>query len=555
MRPLIVLTALLIAACGDSAPPEVVPPQAADLVIVNANGYTMTDSGLLRFATLVVDDGRVVAVGDSALAEQWAGTETRDVDGTTILPGLTDAHGHVSSLGALRRSLDLAGLASLDATLTRIADYERRLADDSAWVLGRGWNQVLWPGQAFPTAADLDTVVPERPVFLNRIDGHAAWANSRALELAGITADTADPDGGRILRDDDGTPTGVLVDAAMHIVEAVIPPASAQAQRENLRLAMVELASLGVTSVHDAGASPLEISLYQSLADAGAMPIRVSAMLGGIAALDAFDAPIRAYGDDRLDVTSVKLYEDGALGSRGAAMIQPYSDDPGNKGLLFLSAPELADQIRLAYAKGFGANVHAIGDLANRATLDAFESLQDVRPDGINNRIEHAQVIALDDIPRFATLDIVASIQPTHATSDMNMAEDRVGAERIRGAYAWRRLLESGARIAAGSDFPVEKPEMFDGLYAAVTRQDKSGRPKAGWYPDQALTREETLAAFSLWAADSVGQADRLGSLEPGKWADFILVDRDYFTIPPAEIWQIDVLETWVGGRPVAASR
>ena len=555
MRRLIALAALLIAACGETPPPEPEARQTADLVIVNANGYTMTRDGLARFATLVVDDGRVVATGDAALAARWAGAETRDVGGTTILPGLIDAHGHVSSLGALRRSLDLAGVTSLDATLSRIADHERRLSDDTAWLLGRGWNQVLWPDQAFPTAADLDAVVAERPVYLNRIDGHAAWVNGRALELAGITAETEDPDGGRILRDDDGAPTGVLIDAAMGIVEAVIPPASVDVQRENLRVAMVELASLGVTGVHDAGASPLEISLYQSLADAGDMPVRVSAMLAGMDALEAFEAPIRGYGDDRLDVTAVKLYEDGALGSRGAAMIDPYNDDPDNSGLLFLSAPELADQIRIAYSRGFGANVHAIGDLANRAVLDAFESLQSERPDGIRNRIEHAQVIALDDIPRFAELDVVASIQPTHATSDMNMAEDRVGTERIRGAYAWRRLLESGARIAAGSDFPVEKPEMFDGLYAAVTRQDKRGRPKEGWYPDQALTREETLAAFSLWAADSAGQADRLGSLEPGKWADFILIDRDYFTIPPAEIWQIEVLETWVGGRQVAARR
>jgi predicted amidohydrolase YtcJ len=297
--------------------------------------------------------------------------------------------------------------------------------------------------------------------------------------------------------------------------------------------------------------TPLEVSLYQSLADAGEMPIRVSAMLGGMPTLEAFDAPIRGYADDLFEVTSVKLYADGALGSRGAAMMAPYSDDPDNTGLLFADAQTMAGYIRAAHDKGFAANVHAIGDAANRTVLDAFEAAKADSDATFNDRIEHAQVVALEDIPRFKALDVVASFQPTHATSDMNMAEDRVGSERILGAYAWQRMLDAGVKMAAGSDFPVEKPEMFDGLFAAVTRQSKDGMPPNGWFPDQALTREQTLAAFTIWATESVGQGDRIGELTPGMRADFIMIDRDYFEIPAEQIWQIKTLGTWVGGRKV----
>ncbi|MEL7024381.1 MAG: amidohydrolase family protein [Pseudomonadota bacterium] len=550
---LLVLSALTLtlAACQRDA--TVTLPKA-ELAVVNATGYTIEDESLKTFSTMIIDDGRVIAIGDANLAANYSIEQTLDVQGKTVLPGLIDAHGHVSSLGKLRKTLDVAGVTSLDTTLSRIAAFESTLDDEDQWLLGRGWNQVLWEENRFPTREDIDAVVADRPVFLNRIDGHAAWANSKALELAGINSDTPNPMGGVIVRDDTGAATGVLVDSAMGIVNAVVPEPPESVQRDYLKTAMEELASLGITGVHDAGVTTLEVALYKSLADAGEMPIRVSAMLGGVPVLQDFDAPITGYANDLFEVTSVKLYADGALGSRGAAMIQPYTDDPDNLGLLFADTETMAGYISAAHQKGFAANIHAIGDAANQTVLDAFEAVREAGETGFNDRIEHAQVVTLQDIPRFKSLDVVASFQPTHATSDMNMAEDRVGSQRILGAYAWQRMLGNGVKMAAGSDFPVEKPEMFDGLFAAVTRQGKNGKPPSGWFPDQALSREQTLAAFTIWASRSVGQGDRIGQLTPGMWADFIVTDRDYFEIPAEEIWQIKTLETWVGGKQVYAA-
>ncbi|MEN7341545.1 MAG: amidohydrolase [Pseudomonadota bacterium] len=547
----IALTVAAISGCGQSNERATGNPERVDTMVINANGYTMADGTLSRFSTLVVADGRVVAAGDEQLAERYDAKTVVDVNGKTVLPGLIDAHGHVSSLGVLRQSLDLAGIASLDSTLGAIAAFDRTLPDEARWLLGRGWNQVIWEGQQFPNKEDIDAVVSERAVFLRRIDGHAAWANTQAMTLAGIDADTQDPPGGKIIRDENGDATGVLIDAAMGLVERVVPSPSLAEQRGHLVSAMEELASLGVTGVHDAGSSRDEVMLYQQIADDGEMPIRVSAMLGGMETLALFDEPIDSYADDLFSATSVKLYADGALGSRGAAMIEDYSDDAGNKGLLFANEEGLADMIRTAHQKGFAAHIHAIGDRANQAALDAFAIVNEGQPTDFHDRVEHAQVVALPDIDRFAELDIIASVQPTHATSDMNMAEDRVGSERILGAYAWQRMLKAGVRIAGGSDFPVEKPEMFDGLYAAVSRKDKDGNPVEGWYPDQALSREQALAAFTIWASDSVNQGDRIGELTQGMWADFIVIDRDYFTIPEIEIWQIQTLQTWVAGKPV----
>ena len=518
------LLAITLSACDrDSGETRVDNATSVDLLVINANGYTLADGELHRFETLAIHDGKVVASGDATLVGDFDASRVLDAGGKTVLPGLIDAHGHIANLGELRSTLDLAGIGSLDTTIARIRAYEENMADGTQWLIGRGWNQVLWTEQRFPTAADLDDIIADRPVFLRRVDSHAAWVNTAALRLAGIDADTPDPAGGKIIRDEAGNATGVLVDMAISLVSDAIPPTSEDQQREYLRVAMYELASLGITGVHDAGVSPsgttmTDIRLYQQLADGGDMPIRVSAMLGA-EALARIDGPIIGYADDLFEATSVKLYADGALGSRGAAMIEPYSDDPGNSGLLFASENELAKQIAAAHAKGFAANVHAIGDRANATVLNAFANVNGGKPTPFNDRIEHAQIVTLDDIERFAA----------------------------------RRMLEAGVRVAAGSDFPVEKPAVFDGLYAAVTRKDKDGQPPDGWFPDQALTREEALAAFTVWAADSVGQADRIGSLTPGKWADFVVIDRDYFTIPASEIWQIKVEQTWVGGRQIAA--
>jgi predicted amidohydrolase YtcJ len=518
----------------------------------NVNGYTSTDDGIVEFDVIVFgEDGRIIATGDDSLLEQHPEAPRIDGGGRTVLPGLTDAHAHVTSLGFLRTALDLTGVPSLEGATAAIAAYA---ADKphANWLTGRGWNQVLWPVKEFPTAAHIDKVVADRPVWLRRIDGHAAWANTAAMEIAGIDADTPDPVGGKIIRDASGKATGVFIDKAMSLVEAHVPQPDKTATREAVRAAADVMLSEGITSVHDAGIDLQEAEVYMAMADDGELDVRIYAMTAGSGdVLDAIGEPIIAYGDDRLDIRSVKLVSDGALGSRGAAMIEPYSDDAENRGLAFWTQDELDAMVEKANGLGFQVGIHAIGDLGNRMSLNAFEKVQGGKPSPLRNRIEHSQIVTLEDIPRFGELGIIAAMQATHATSDMNMAEDRVGPERILGGYAWRRMLDAGVVIANGSDFPVELSNPFHGLYASVTRQGRDGEPEGGWYGDQSLTRAETLHSFTLGAAYAAHQEDRLGSLEPGKWADFIIIDRDYFNCAASEIDDIVVLETWVAGKKV----
>lgn len=543
---LALLTALLAAIANVQASSN------PHLVIRNVNGYTPTSDGIHRFTLLVIDDGgKVLATGGDKLLLDYAEVKVIDGRGKTMLPGLIDAHAHVAGLGLLKSNLDLTGSDSVDDAVARIANYAQA-KPRAEWILGRGWNQVIWPVQKFPTAAHIDAVVPDRPVWLRRIDGHAGWANTAALEISGIGDDTPDPVGGKIVRDNNGRATGVLVDKAMDLVGRQIPTAGKDELREMLLVAVDALLSEGLTSVHDAGVDLTNAEVYLSMADNAELDMRIYAMISGAGeTLDAIHAPIRAYGNDHLDIASVKLYTDGALGSRGAAMLEPYSDDAENKGLPFWTQNELNAFVVKSNAMGFQVGIHAIGDLGNRMALDAIENAQKGHPSTHRNRVEHAQIIAMDDIRRFAALGVIASVQATHATSDKNMAEDRVGPRRIRGGYAWRRLLDSGAVLANGSDFPVEASNPFHGLYAAVTRQDRGGEPDGGWYPDQALTRAEALHSFTYAAAYAARQEDRLGSLEPGKWADFILIDRDFFTVDASEIDDIKVLQTWVGGDRV----
>ena len=527
-------------------------PAQATTVLHNIRGYTSTEDGMFSFTTLVfADDGRVVATGDSDLAAEYTDARHIDGDGRTVLPGLIDAHAHVYSLGALETSLDLTGVASLETAVDAIAEYAAG-KPHAPWLLGRGWNQVLWPVQEFPDAASIDAVVDKRPVWMERVDGHAGWANSAAMAVAGIDRDTPDPVGGKILRDDNGDATGIFIDNAMDLIDRHVPPPDKDDVRDAINKAIDRLVSEGMTGVHDAGIDRQEAEVYVAMADDGELDMRIYAMVGGAGdVLDAIGQPLRGHGNDHLDIAAVKIYTDGALGSRGAAMLEPYDDDAENRGLAFWTQEELNAMVVKANGMGFQAAVHAIGDRGNRMALDAFEHAQQGKPSPLRNRVEHAQVVALEDIPRFANLGVIAAMQGTHATSDKNMAEDRVGAERIRGAYAWRRMLDHGVVLANGSDFPVELSNPFHGLYATVTRQDRGGEPPGGWYADQALTRAEALHSFTLAAAYAARQEESLGSLEPGKWADFIIIDRDYFEIPAAEIDDIQVLETWVGGQRV----
>jgi predicted amidohydrolase YtcJ len=529
----------------------------ADTLLVNANGYTLTASGKLqRFDALAFDgQGRIIAAGaEKTVAARAPGAQRIDAQGKTVLPGLIDAHGHVFELGEIAAGVELYSPASLAAALKAVGQFAAA-QPQRTWIIGFGWNQENWKLGRFPTAAELDAVVSDRPVLLHRVDGHAIWANSRALALAGITRDTADPKGGKIERDAAGNPSGVLVDAAMALLNRVLPAPTEAESRAALSGALAHLARVGLTSVHDAGIGVRQDALYRDYADHGKLTTRVYAMIGDTK--EDFDAlskngPLASYAGDRYALAAVKLYSDGALGSRGAALLAPYSDMPSTRGLLFYPNEEMLAKMGKAMQAGYQVNVHAIGDAGNRQILDAYQKLiPQYRSVALRHRIEHAQVVALADIPRFKQLGVIPSMQPTHATSDQNMAEQRVGHERIKGAYAWRTFLQQGSKIACGSDFPIESPNPFEGLHAAVTRQNNAGVPDGGWYKNQAMTLAEALRCFTLDAAWAAHQENVLGSLEPGKWADFIIIDQDLFKIPASEIGKTTVLETWVAGQQV----
>ncbi len=530
------------------------PPQIT--VLHDVNGYTLTSEGELQtFEAMVIQDGKVLALGTSVdilLANPNA--LTFNMDGKTVIPGLIDAHAHVFGLGDALLNVNLMGVSSLSASIQTVADYAAEYPN-LQWVKGRGWNQVIWEENRFPTAAELDQAVSDRPVYLARVDGHAAWVNTEALRLAGITRDTEDPSGGAIIRDENGEPTGILIDRAMGLVRSLIPAPDVNELTLGFEAALEEIRSVGLTGVHDAGTSVGGWTLMREFADIGRLTTRIYGMISG--AGEVFDelsrrGPVVGYANDLLHLRSVKIYSDGALGSRGAALIEDYSDDPGNRGLLFNTEEEFTAMIEKVVSEGYQAGVHAIGDRGNQVVLNAFQNVLEKHGDqGLRHRIEHSQVVSPEDIPRFKELGIIASMQPTHATSDMNMAEDRVGPDRIKGAYAWRTFLDQGTVIAAGSDFPVELSNPFHGLYSAITRQDHQGMPQGGWYPEQALSREEALHGFTIGAAYAGHMEEVVGTLEPGKWADFIVIDRDYFTVPTSEIWQIQVLETWLAGKKV----
>ena len=549
---LLLTMALLSVACQQQA------QQPEKTIIQNVKGYTFYDGNLKEFSAIAFEDGKVVDVYSDTTFKKSEGTKVIDGKEKVMLPGLTDAHGHVMGLGFQQMNVNLAGSASLDAALQRVEKYASEYPN-LKWIQGRGWNHTHWEIGRFPTAEELDKVVSERPVWLSRVDGHAGWANSKAMEIAGITKETKDPEGGKIIRDEKGNPTGVFIDGAMSLVASKVPEPSKKQQKMAFQKALEQMRSHGLTGAHDAGVSVEHWEMYKDFADRDSLTTRIYAMVAGAGATFdtlAQDGPVKSYKNDMLALRGVKLYADGALGSRGAAMIEPYSDDSGNRGLLFANEKEMTRKILKTSSAGFQTNVHAIGDRANRVVLNAFANVRDsLGKQGLRHRIEHAQIVSMDDIPRFKQLDIIASMQPTHATSDMNMAEDRIGSERMKGAYAWQTFLDQGTVVASGSDFPVEHVNPFYGLYSAVARQDHEGNPEDGWYPEEKMSRKEALRSFTLSAAYAAHREDALGSLEPGKWADFILIDRDYFEVPASQIWQTEVLQTWVAGEKVYQSK
>jgi predicted amidohydrolase YtcJ len=563
--PPLLAVCLFLAACGDAKTPATgsvdEPAESADgepvTLIANARIYTLdpggtvVDAGSMAFS----DSGEILAIGDDEpMARAFPGARRVDMVGRTVLPGLIDSHGHLYGLALSFTRAQLAGTRSKDEVMERLHEFEAGLPEGE-WVLGRGWDQNDWPEQTFPTFADLDAEFPDRPVWLRRIDGHAAWGNSAAMAQADqdLTGDWQ-PEGGHIQRDDRGRPTGIFIDGAMNLVERAVPEPSPEVESAALDLALEQLVSLGLTGVHDPGVDRHVIDLYRAKITAGDFPVRVYALSDGIGETTGWLCANGPLSDPsgRLEMRAVKLYADGALGSRGAALLADYSDDPGNRGLLFMSDDDMKSAIRTVVGCGLQAGVHAIGDAANRQVLDAYQSVLPEFPDNPGrHRIEHAQVLSPEDIPRFAELGVIAAMQPTHATSDMYWAGERLGADRLPGAYAWKRLAEAGALLAFGSDFPVEEVNPMLGIYAAVTRQDLKGWPDGGWLPDERLSREEAVRAFTLNAAYAGFAEQTTGSLEIGKRADFIVLDRDIMRVPANQIPDAVVLETWVDGQPV----
>ena len=538
----------LLAAFALAAP---VWAQVADMVLENANIYTM-DASQPKAEALAIKDGRILALGDDL--SKFIGPATRriDLNGLTVTPGFIDSHGHMRGLGELLDGLDLRNAKSIAevAELVRQAAMKR---PEGAWIAGRNWDQTNWGGK-FPTADDLSKAAPNHPVYLTRVDGHAGWANRKAMELAGLSHDTEDPPGGRIVRDASGNPTGILIDRAQQIVQSKIPAPTYQDIVRMLERAARECARVGLTGVHDAGISGDELKAYRELLASHRLPLRIYAMIGGPGDLWKEYLGKGPEIGEWLTVRSIKLYADGALGSRGALLWQDYSDDPGNRGLAIMSEDEIAQVAEVAAIRGFQVCTHAIGDRANRNVLDAYAEVLG----GENNkrfRIEHAQVISLPDFALFKKYSIIASMQPTHATSDMRWAEKRLGPDRVAGAYAWQRFLKQGTVVASGSDFPVEDPNPLWGFYATITRQDHNGQPPSGWMPSQKFTRQQALRSWTLDGAYAAFEENHKGSLSPGKYADLVVLSKDIMTVPPAEILKTKVLTTVVGGEIVHDER
>jgi hypothetical protein len=527
----------------------------ADLIAFNGRIHTVDDS-IPNATALVVGGGRVLYVGDSAGAMAFRTDETQlaDLQGNTVIPGMVDAHAHLAGLGAALRNVDLVGTASYEEVIARVVERAREVPAGT-WIIGRGWDQNDWPDTRFPTHAELSRAVPDHPVVLTRVDGHATLVNAAAIREANLTNGTADPSGGRIERLPDGSLSGVLVDRAMGLVGRAIPPTSAEELRASVLAAVAEANRWGLIGVHDAGVGRRVIDVYEALAAEGRYDLRNYVMIrGDDSTLAHYFArgPQRALHDGRLWIRAIKISADGALGSRGAALHAPYSDEPSHSGLLLVPPERIKDVAVRALQNGFQLNVHAIGDRGNTVVLDAFEqALAEVPTQDHRFRVEHAQILTPDDIPRFAQLRIIPSMQASHQTSDMYWAERRVGPERIRGAYAWRALLNTGVVIPNGSDFPVEQVNPLISFHAAVTRQDARTWPEGGWYPEQTMTREEALKSMTMWPAHAAFQDSLMGSLSPGKYADFVVLDRDIMSVPDTAILGTRVLATYLGGRAV----
>ncbi|AIF47898.1 amidohydrolase [Dyella japonica] len=530
-------------------------PLQATTLLVNARIHTMDPARPEASALAWKEDGRLLAVGDTAdLKKQYPDANVEDAKGATVIPGLIDAHGHMLGLGMTHIQVNLMGSASRAEVVSRLKAAEAKFPKGT-WLVGYGWDQNRWTDKQFPGAADLDAAFPDRPVYLDRVDGHAAWVNTAAMKQATKALDGDwQPEGGRIVRAGKKA-TGVLIDGAKALVEKSIPPLTHEQTRDAYKAAFADAVAAGLTGVHDPGVSLEDFKVLQELAAAGEIPLRLYEMANGNhEALEWLCGQGGHWADasGRLQMRTVKLYMDGALGSRGAALLADYSDDHGNRGIFVTSPEAYRTAVEKAYRCHVQVATHAIGDRGNRQVLDTYQAVLGDHADSNHRwRVEHAQIVALDDIPRFASLHLIASMQPTHATSDMPWAEQRLGPERLKGAYAWQRFIQDKVPLAFGSDFPVEQVNPMLGLYAAVTRQDLNGQPPGGWLPDQRVSRIQALAGFTRGAAYASFMEDQVGALKPGMRADFVVLSADLMTVPSRQIADLKPLSTWVDGKAV----
>lgn len=540
---------------GAAAALALASPALADTLVDNVDGVTIdAKGGIDRFTGLLVgDDGLIKQVLHRGDKRPERPDYKVDGKGQFLIPGLIDSHGHVMGLGFSALTLDLTDTRSLGEALAKIAAYAKA-HPDRAWILGRGWNQELWPEKRFPTAAELDAVVPDRPVWLTRVDGHAGWANSQALSAAGVTAATRDPAGGKIERlVPGGKPAGVLVDTATDLIDSKVPAPRPEDRDMALAKAQDILLAKGVTAIADMGTTIEDWQAFRRAGDNGSLRIRIMSYAAGVDNMSLIGGPGPSpwLYDDKLRLNGVKLYVDGALGSRGASLKAPYADAPGTKGLRITGDTQLKNLMSRAALDKFQVAVHAIGDEANMAVLSAIEEMSQTYGGDRRWRIEHAQIVDPADIARFGKHGIIASMQPVHQTSDREMAEKRLGPVRLAGAYAWKSIEASGARIAFGSDVPVEASDPFDGWAAAISRTGADGQPLGGWQPQERVSREEAFAAYTAGGAYAGFAEGRFGRLIAGERADFVLVDRDPFLAAPSELRQTKVNEVWLNGRKV----
>jgi predicted amidohydrolase YtcJ len=531
-------------------------PTRADLVLFGGHVLTMSDPEPVPPPTAVaIGGGRILYVGDDDAARALAAPGARlvDLQGGTVTPGFIDSHCHFQGLGKLLAELDVRGTTSPEEIVARAAAAAAKLPP-GAWLQGRNWDQNDWAVKEYPDRALLDAVTGDRPALLRRVDGHAAWANSEALRLADITAATPDPAGGQIVRRPDGAPTGVLVDNAVDLVTRVVPAPDAAEIRRRYELAAAHCLERGVTGLHDAGVSLAHAQVLRSLAADGMLGVRVYGMWEDDPATlaAAWQAGPTATADGMLTLRAVKLYADGALGSRGALLLRDYSDRPGHRGLAVSTPDHLREVMRAAAAHGFQVGTHAIGDAGNRLVLDLYEDvLAEAHLTDARWRVEHAQILDPADLPRFAKLGVIAAMQPVHCTSDMDWAATRLGDDRLAGAYAWRSLLDTGAHLCFGTDFPVEKVEPLEGLYAARTRQHPDGTPIGGWRPEQALDARTALWLYTAGSAWAAFQEGELGQVKASFRADLVVLDGDPVACEPARLLTLKVTRTIVGGRQV----